>query len=248
MGMLLEPATWIAFATLSLLETVLGIDNIIFISILVSRLPRAQQKRARTLGLALAAFTRIALLFSIVWLTRLTQPWFEVMGQEISGRDLILAGGGLFLLAKSVLEIHETLEGAAQERKAKVLANLAAIIVQIALIDIVFSLDSVFTAVGLARPDQIWVMVAAIVASIIVMMWLSASISEFVDRHPTVKILALAFLILVGVALVAEGMDFHIPKGYLYFAMAFSVLVEMVNLRLRKLLDRRRQAPHPPQH
>jgi predicted tellurium resistance membrane protein TerC len=248
MHMLLEPATWIAFATLSLLETVLGIDNIIFISILVSRLPRGQQKRARTLGLALAAFTRIGLLFSIVWLTRLTQPWFSVMGQEISGRDLILAGGGLFLLAKSVLEIHETLEGAAQERKAKVLANLAAIIVQIALIDIVFSLDSVFTAVGLARPDQLGVMVAAIVASIIVMMWLSASISDFVDRHPTVKILALAFLILVGIALVAEGMDFHIPKGYLYFAMAFSVLVEMVNLRLRKLLDRRRHTPQPPQH
>jgi predicted tellurium resistance membrane protein TerC len=248
MSMLLEPATWIAFATLALLETVLGIDNIIFISILVSRLPRAQQPRARTLGLALAAFTRIGLLFSIVWLTRLTQPWFSVMGQEISGRDLILAGGGLFLLAKSVLEIHETLEGAAQERKARVLANLAAIVVQIALIDIVFSLDSVFTAVGLARPDQIGVMVAAIVASIIVMMWLSASISEFVDRHPTVKILALAFLILVGVALVAEGMDFHIPKGYLYFAMAFSVLVEMVNLRLRRLIDHRRNLPKPPPH
>jgi len=244
MHMLLDPATWIAFATLALLETVLGIDNIIFISILVGRLPRSQQPRARTLGLALAALTRIGLLFSVVWLTRLTQPWFSVMGQEISGRDLILAGGGLFLLAKSVLEIHQTLEGAAQRRKARVLANLAAIVVQIALIDIVFSLDSVFTAVGLARPDQIGVMVAAIVASIIVMMWLSAAISAFVDRHPTVKILALAFLILVGIALVAEGMDFHIPKGYLYFAMAFSVLVEMVNLRLRKLLDRRR---HPPQ-
>jgi predicted tellurium resistance membrane protein TerC len=170
------------------------------------------------------------------------------LGQEISGRDLILAGGGLFLLAKSVLEIHETLEGAAQERRAKVLANLAAIVVQIALIDIVFSLDSVFTAVGLARPDQIGVMVAAIVASIIVMMWLSASISEFVDRHPTVKILALAFLILVGVALIAEGLDFHIPKGYLYFAMAFSVLVEMVNLRLRRLIDHRRNHPKPPPH
>jgi len=248
MHMLLDPATWLAFATLSLLETVLGIDNIIFISILVSRLPREQQKRARTLGLALAALTRIGLLFSIVWLTRLVQPWFTFMGQEISGRDLILAGGGLFLLAKSVLEIHETLEGAAQERKAKVLANLAAIVVQIALIDIVFSLDSVFTAVGLARPDQIGVMVAAIVASIIVMMWLSAAISAFVDRHPTVKILALAFLILVGVALVAEGLDFHIPKGYLYFAMAFSVLVEMVNLRLRKLLDHRRHPPQPPRH
>ena len=241
MHMLLDPATWLAFATLALLETVLGIDNIIFISILVSRLPHAQQPRARTLGLALAAFTRIALLFSIVWLAGLTRPWFVLLGQEISARDLILGAGGLFLLAKSVLEIHATLEGAAQQREARVLANLAAIVVQIALIDIVFSLDSVFTAVGLARRDQVGVMVAAIIASIIVMMWLSAGISAFVERHPTVKILALAFLILVGVALVAEGLDFLIPKGYLYFAMAFSVLVEMVNIRLRKLLDARRQ-------
>jgi predicted tellurium resistance membrane protein TerC len=247
MHMLLDPDTWLAFATLAMLETVLGIDNIIFISILVGRLPRAQQPRARTLGLALAAVTRIALLFSIVWLTRLTQPWFTLGGQELSARDLILGAGGLFLLAKSVLEIHETLEGAARQRQARVLANLAAIVVQIALIDIVFSLDSVFTAVGLARPDQVGVMVAAIVTSIIFMMWLSASISEFVDRHPTVKILALAFLILVGVALVAEGLDFHIPKGYLYFAMAFSVLVEMVNIRLRKLLDHRRN-PGPGEH
>jgi predicted tellurium resistance membrane protein TerC len=244
MHMLLDPGAWLAFATLALLETVLGIDNIIFISILVGRLPRAQQPRARTLGLAMAALTRIALLFSIVWLTRLTQPWFSLLGQEISARDLILGAGGLFLLAKSVLEIHATLEGAAEERQARVLANLAAIVVQIALIDIVFSLDSVFTAVGLARPDQVGVMVAAIVASIVVMMWLSAGISEFVERHPTVKILALAFLILVGMALIAEGLDVHIPKGYLYFAMAFSVLVEMVNIRLRKLLERRRHATH----
>ena len=242
MAMLLDPSTWMAFATLTVLETVLGIDNIIFISILVSRLPAAQQPKARTLGLAMAAVTRIALLFSIVWLTRLTRPWFVLLGQEISGRDLILAAGGLFLLAKSTLEIHETLEGAAEERKPRQLANLAAIVVQIAVIDIVFSLDSVFTAVGLARPDQIAVMSAAIIASIIIMMWLSGSISEFVDRHPTVKVLALSFLILVGLALVAEGLDFHIPKGYLYFAMAFSVIVEMINIRLRKLLDSRRRS------
>jgi predicted tellurium resistance membrane protein TerC len=242
--MLLDPSTWMAFATLTVLETVLGIDNIIFISILVGRLPAAQQPKARNLGLAMAALTRIGLLFSIVWLTRLTKPWFTLLGQEISGRDLILAAGGLFLLAKSTLEIHETLEGAAQERKPRPLANLAAIVVQIAVIDIVFSLDSVFTAVGLARPDQIAVMSAAIIASIIIMMWLSGSISEFVDRHPTVKVLALSFLILVGLALVAEGLDFHIPKGYLYFAMAFSVIVEMINIRLRKLLDTRRRASH----
>jgi predicted tellurium resistance membrane protein TerC len=242
MGMLLEPSTWMAFATLTVLETVLGIDNVIFISILVGRLPPEQQPKARTLGLAMAAVTRIALLFSIVWLTRLTHPWFTLLGQEISGRDLILAAGGLFLLAKSTLEIHETLEGAARERQARQLRNLAAIVAQIAVIDIVFSLDSVFTAVGLARPDQIGVMSAAIIASIIVMMWLAGAISEFVDRHPTVKILALAFLILVGLALVAEGLDYHIPKGYLYFAMAFSVIVEMINIRLRRHLDARRRA------
>jgi predicted tellurium resistance membrane protein TerC len=243
--LLSEPATWLAFATLSLLEIVLGIDNVIFLAILVGRLPPARQQRARVVGLALAMLTRIALLFSIVWLIRLTTPWFHVLGQAISGRDLILAGGGLFLLAKSVLEIHHTLEGAAAERNARALASFAAIVIQIAIIDIVFSLDSVFTAVGLARPDQVPIMVAAIVVSIIVMMWLSGPISAFVDRHPTIKILALAFLILVGVALIAEGMDVHIPKGYLYFAMAFSVLVEMINIRLRKLLDSRRQRRKP---
>jgi predicted tellurium resistance membrane protein TerC len=239
--LLSEPATWVAFATLSLLEIVLGIDNVIFLAILVARLPPARQPRARIVGLSLAMITRIALLFSIVWLTRLTRPWFEVLGQQISGRDLILAAGGLFLLVKSVLEIHHTLEGAGAGRQTRALASFAAIVVQIAVIDIVFSLDSVFTAVGLARPDQVPVMVAAIVVSIIVMMWLSGPISEFVETHPTIKILALAFLILVGVALIAEGMDVHIPKGYLYFAMAFSVLVEMINIRLRRLLDARRQ-------
>jgi predicted tellurium resistance membrane protein TerC len=239
--LLSEPSTWVAFATLSVLESVLGIDNIIFLAILVGRLPPARQASARIVGLGLAMVTRVALLFSIVWLTRLTRPWFTLLGQEISGRDLILGGGGLFLLAKSVLEIHHTLEGAAAQRQARAVAGFLAIVVQIALIDIVFSLDSVFTAVGLARPDQVPVMVAAIVLSILVMMWLSGPISAFVETHPTVKILALAFLILVGVALVAEGMDFHIPKGYLYFAMAFSVLVEMVNIRLRKLLDAHRR-------
>jgi predicted tellurium resistance membrane protein TerC len=238
--MLADPATWVAFATLSVLEIVLGIDNVIFLAILVGRLPPQRQPRARIVGLGLAMLTRIALLFSIVWLTRLTRPWFALLGQQISGRDLILAGGGLFLLAKSVLEIHHTLEGAADSHRARAVVSFVAIVVQIALIDIVFSLDSVFTAVGLARPDQVSVMAAAIVVSIIVMMWLSGPIAAFVETHPTVKMLALAFLILVGVALIAEGMDFHIPKGYLYFAMAFSVLVEMINIRLRKLLDARR--------
>ncbi|MGH8253334.1 MAG: TerC family protein [Steroidobacteraceae bacterium] len=243
--LLAEPARGVAFATLSLLESVLGIDNVIFLAILVARLPPARQPRARVVGLSLAMLTRIVLLLSIVWLTRLTKPWFELLGQQISGRDLILAAGGVFLLAKSVIEIHHTLEGAAGGRKARALASFAAIVVQIAVIDIVFSLDSVFTAVGLARPDQVPVMVAAIVVSIIVMMWLSGPISDFVETHPTIKILALAFLILVGVALIAEGMDVHIPKGYLYFAMAFSVLVEMINIRLRKLLDARRKRRAP---
>jgi predicted tellurium resistance membrane protein TerC len=238
--LLTDPAAWAAFATLTVLETVLGIDNVIFLAILVDRLPRPRQPRARVVGLALAMGTRILLLFSIVWLTRLTRPWFALAGQEISGRDLILGAGGLFLLAKSVLEIHHTLEGAAQQRNARAHASFIAVVMQIAVIDIVFSLDSVFTAVGLARPDQVPIMVAAIVASIIVMMWLSGPISAFVERHPTVKVLALAFLILVGVALIAEGLDFHIPKGYLYFAMAFSVGVEMVNIRLRRLLDAHR--------
>jgi predicted tellurium resistance membrane protein TerC len=243
--MLADPATWVAFATLSVLEIVLGIDNVIFLAILVGRLPPQRQPRARVVGLGLAMITRIALLFSIVWLTRLTRPWFALLGQQISGRDLILAGGGLFLLAKSVLEIHHTLEGAASSPRVRAAVSFLAIVVQIALIDIVFSLDSVFTAVGLARPDQVPVMAAAIVLSIIVMMWLSGPIAAFVETHPTVKILALAFLILVGMALVAEGLDFHIPKGYLYFAMAFSVLVEMINIRLRKLLDARRQRRAP---
>jgi predicted tellurium resistance membrane protein TerC len=239
MELLADPSTWIAFATLSMLEIVLGIDNIIFISILVGRLPPARRDKARIVGLALAMLTRIALLFSIVWLMRLTEPLFEVLGKGFSGRDLILFFGGLFLLAKSVLEIHHTLEGASDNRNTRVFASFGVIVVQIAIIDIVFSLDSVFTAVGLARPDQVPVMVASIIVAVLVMMWVSGSISAFVERHPTVKMLALAFLILVGFALMGEGLSLHIPKGYLYFAMAFSVGVEMINLRLRALLSHR---------
>ena len=240
--LLADPASWVALATLSMLEIVLGIDNIIFISILVGRLPEARREKARIIGLALAMLTRIALLFSIVWLTRLVQPWFSLLGQEFSWRDIILIAGGLFLIVKSVLEVHNTLEGAEDERNARLYSSFFIIVVQIAIIDIVFSLDSVFTAVGLATPDQVPIMVAAIVIAILVMMAVSGSISQFVERHPTVKILALAFLVLVGLALVADGFGTHIPKGYLYFAMAFSVGVEMVNLRLRKLLDRRRRS------
>jgi len=240
MALLTDPSAWLALVTLSALEIVLGVDNIIFISILVGRLPEARRERARIVGLALAMLTRIALLFSIVWLTRLTQPWFTVFGEELSGRDLILIAGGLFLIAKSVTEVHGTLEGAEGSRNARTFSSFTVIVVQIAVIDIVFSLDSVFTAVGLARADQVPIMVVAIVISILVMMLVSRSISQFVDTHPTIKVLALAFLVLVGVALVADGLGTHIPKGYLYFAMAFSVVVEMVNLRLRKLMDRHR--------
>jgi len=241
MELLTDPQAWITFITLSALEIVLGIDNIIFISILVSRLPPERRESARITGLAMAMITRIALLFSIVWLTRLTRPLFSVLGQEFSGRDIILLLGGLFLLAKSVTEIHGTLEGVEEKRNTRVFASFAVIVIQIAIIDIVFSLDSVFTAVGLAKPDQLPIMVGAIVIAILVMMWVSGSISTFIDRHPTIKILALAFLILVGVVLVADAFHFDVPKGYLYFAMAFSVGVEMVNIRLRRLLDERRQ-------
>ncbi len=234
--LLTDPQAWIAFVTLSLLEIVLGIDNIIFISILVGRLPPPQRNSARISGLAFAMVTRVALLFSIVWLTRLVKPWFHLGEQGVSGRDLILFVGGLFLLVKSVLEIHHTLEGAAEERHARVYSGFLLTVAQIGVIDIVFSLDSVFTAVGLA--NQLPVMVAAVIVSILVMMLVSGAIATFVDRHPTIKILALSFLILIGVALIAEGAHFKIPKGYLYFAMAFSVVVEMINIRLRRLLDR----------
>src|SRR5262245_40177082 len=238
--LLSDPQAWIAFVTLSLLEIVLGIDNIIFISILVGRLPPQQRNSARISGLAFAMITRVLLLFSIVWLTRLTKPWFYLGEQGVSGRDLILFLGGLFLLVKSVLEIHHTLEGASDTRSARVYSGFLMTVVQIGIIDIVFSLDSVFTAVGLA--NDLPVMVAAVIVAILVMMWVSGSISAFVDRHPTIKVLALSFLILIGVALIVEGAHFEIPKGYLYFAMAFSVAVEMINIRLRRLLDRHRKS------
>ena len=231
-----DPNAWIALATLTALEIVLGIDNIIFISILVGRLPEARRDVARRLGLALAMGTRIALLLSLTWIMRLTEPFFTLLGQGISGRDMILIGGGLFLLWKSVHEIHASLEGEAGADAAGALgAGFAAVLVQIAVIDIVFSLDSVITAVGLA--DDVMVMVLAIVASVAVMMFAARPIGEFVDLHPTIKMLALSFLVLVGVTLIAEGFDTHVPKGYIYFAMAFSVAVEMINIRLRKRLS-----------
>ena len=240
--LLSDPQSWLAFLTLSLLEIVLGLDNIIFISILVGKLPVERQATARITGLALAMLTRIALLFSIVWLTRLVTPLFHIGDQGVSGRDIVLFLGGLFLLGKSVLEIHGTLEGAKEVGVGRrVYANFVAIVVQIAVIDIVFSLDSVFTAVGLA--NSLPIMVGAIIIAILVMMWVSGSLSVFIEHHPTIKVLALAFLILIGVALVAEALHFTIPKGYLYFAMAFSVGVEMINIRLRKLLDANRRKP-----
>jgi predicted tellurium resistance membrane protein TerC len=242
-ALLTDPHAWLAFLTLALLEIVLGIDNLIFISILVARLPAALQSRARISGLTLAMVTRIALLFSLVWLTHLTAPLFAVAGQAISARDLVLLGGGLFLLVKSVLEIHGTLEGASPDAPSAPRGSFLAVIVQIGLIDIVFSLDSVFTAVGLA--NDFLIMAAAIVVAIVVMMIVSRSIGAFIARHPTIKMLALAFLILIGFALVAEGLHFEIPKGYLYFAMAFSIGVELINVQLRKRLDRRRNQSPP---
>ncbi|MGH8698889.1 MAG: TerC family protein, partial [Burkholderiales bacterium] len=242
---LTDPQAWIALATLTALEVVLGIDNIIFISILVGRLPEAQRNRARRLGLALAMIMRIALLLSLAWIMTLTRPLFSVFGEEISGRDLILIGGGLFLLWKSVHEIHNALEGEADQGATPVRATFASVLAQIAIIDIVFSLDSVITAVGMA--DHVAVMIIAIVLAVGVMMFAARPIGEFVDRHPTIKMLALSFLILVGFALVGEGLDFHVPKGYIYFAMAFSVGVELLNLRMRAAAARRRaRAPAGP--
>ena len=248
MEWLSDPQAWIALFTLTALEIVLGVDNIIFITILVGRLPEAQRQRARVLGLGFAMFTRIALLLSLAWMMTLTEPLFSVpiLGKDIAGRDLILIGGGLFLLWKSVHEIHNSLEGEVDENAtAAVRASFAAVIIQIAIIDIVFSLDSVITAVGMV--DQVPIMVLAIVIAVVVMMFAAKPIGEFVDRHPTVKMLALSFLVLVGMALVAEGWDYHIPRGYIYFAMAFSVGVEMLNIRVR---TRRQEAvklrKHPP--
>jgi predicted tellurium resistance membrane protein TerC len=230
--LLTSPEVWIAFLTLTTLELVLGIDNIIFISILVDKLPVQQREFVRRLGLALAMFMRLALLFLLSWLVGLTAPLFSVLGQEISGRDLILLGGGLFLLWKSTKEMHGLLEGEEGEASSTVRATMGAVIVQIILIDAVFSLDSIITAVGMV--EHVEVMVAAVVASVGLMMAFAGVIGRFVSRHPTIKVLALAFLLLIGMALVAEGLGHHVPKGYLYFAMAFSVGVELFNMRLRR--------------
>jgi predicted tellurium resistance membrane protein TerC len=227
-----QPEAWIALATLTALEIVLGIDNIIFISIIVARLPENQRGKGRILGLGLAMLTRIALLLSITWVMGLTAGLFTLFGEIISGRDLILIAGGLFLLAKSTHEIHHSLEGSEETKKSSGKGSFAFTMIQIAVIDIVFSLDSVITAVGLAK--DIEVMIIAIMISIAIMMLAARSINEFVERHPTIKMLALSFLILVGVTLVAEGAGFEFPKGYIYFAMAFSVSVEMLNIRLRR--------------
>ena len=228
-----SPEAWIALATLTALEIVLGIDNIIFISILVSRLPEHQREFGRKVGISLAMLTRLALLASIAWVMSLREPWFSVLGQEISGRDLILIVGGLFLLAKSTHEIHNSLEGIDdEEMSVPKVAGLGSVLVQIAILDIVFSLDSVITAVGLV--EHVSIMAIAIIVAVGVMLMAAKAIGDFVDRHPTIKILALSFLILVGVTLIVEGFDVHVPKGYIYFAMAFSVTVEMLNIRMRK--------------
>ncbi|WKB51046.1 TerC family protein [Eleftheria terrae] len=232
MDLLLDPQNWVALATLAALEIVLGIDNVIFISILASRLPPERRDRARKIGLAAAMLSRLALLFSLAWVIGLTQPLFTALGQEVSGRDLVLLLGGLFLMAKSTHEIHGTLEGegAPADRPAPRPPSFAGVIVQIMLLDVVFSLDSVITAVGMV--EEVAIMAAAVVLATVVMVSFSGPVGRFVGRHPTVKMLALSFLILIGVALVAEGLGLHIPKGYIYFAMAFSVGVEMLNLSL----------------
>ena len=235
-ALLSDPNAWLAFATLVVLEIVLGVDNIIFLTILVSKVPTARQQAARITGLSLAMLTRIALLTCIVWLTRLTRPLIGVGSQQLSGRDLVLLGGGLFLLAKGVTEIHHALEGAARGKRAPLRAGFVLTVIQIAIIDIVFSLDSVFVAVGLAK--DLAIMVAAIVAAILVMMWVAGAIGGFVERHPTIKMLALAFLILIGATLVAAALHYEMPKQYLYFAMAFAAAVELINLRVRALQKR----------
>jgi predicted tellurium resistance membrane protein TerC len=232
MELLTDPQAWIAFATLTALELVLGIDNIIFISVLVDRLPAHQREFARRIGLALAMFMRIALLVTLAWIVGLTAPLVTVLSEEISGRDLILIGGGLFLLWKATAEIHQLLEGEEGERTGPATATFRSVITQVIIIDLVFSLDSIITAVGLVR--EIPIMIAAVVVSVALMMLFAGPIGRFVSRHPTVKMLALSFLLVVGVALIADGFDVHVPKGYIYFAMAFSVAVEMLNLRLRR--------------
>ena len=237
--LLTDPQIWIAFLTLTALELVLGIDNIVFISILVDKLPKHQQKRARQIGLFMAMFLRIALLLVLSWIIGLTAPLFTAFRQEISGRDLILIVGGLFLLWKSTREIHHSMDGAPEETVIKARTTFTGIIVQIMLIDLVFSLDSIITAVGMV--DEIEVMIAAVIVSVALMMVASGTISKFVSTHPTIKMLALAFLVVVGVVLIADGFGQHIPKGYVYFAMAFAVTVEMLNIRMRKRTMRRQR-------
>jgi len=232
MSFLTSPESWIALLTLTVLEIVLGVDNIVFISILSGKLPKEQQARARIMGLALAMGTRILLLLSLSWIMGLTKPVFTAVGHDVSGRDLILIGGGLFLIWKSTREIHERLEGAEGEQRAVKTYSFVGTLIQIALLDIIFSLDSVITAVGMVK--QVGIMIAAIVVAVGFMMFTSGMVSEFIDRHPTIKVLALSFLLLIGMALIAEGFHHEIPKGYIYFAMAFSVFVEMINLRVRK--------------
>lgn len=226
-----QPQAWVALATLTALEIVLGIDNIVFISVLVGRLPKELRNKARTIGLALAMVMRILLLLTLTWIMRLTTPVFTVFQNAISGRDIILLAGGLFLLAKSTHEIHQSLEGEPESAKKKLARSFASVLIQIALLDMVFSLDSVITAVGLA--DHIPVMILAIVIAVVIMMLSARFIGNFVDNHPTIKMLAMAFLLLVGFSLMGEGLDLHIPKGYIYFAMAFSLGVEILNLKLR---------------
>ncbi|OUM04105.1 TerC family protein [Variovorax sp. JS1663] len=231
--LLTNPQAWIAFATLTALELVLGIDNIIFISILVDKLPAARREFARRIGLLMAMFMRIGLLLVLAWIVGLVAPLFTVAGQEISGRDLILILGGLFLIWKSTTEIHQSMEGEHGDDKASaVKATFASVILQIMIVDLVFSLDSIITAVGMV--DDVRVMIGAVIASVLLMMLFAGAIGRFVSNHPTIKMLALSFLVVVGVVLVAEGFDHHVPKGYVYFAMAFSVVVEMLNIRMRK--------------
>jgi len=244
MELLLDPNAWIGLLTLTVLEIVLGIDNVIFISILAGRLPAATQSRARRIGLALAMLMRVLLLLSLTWIMGLTQPLFSILNFDVTGRAIILIAGGLFLLAKSTHEIHDRLEGEDEHGQVRVAPSLASVLVQIILLDIVFSLDSVITAVGMV--DQIGIMIAAVVIAVGVMMLFAGVISRFVEQHPTIKMLALSFLLLIGMNLIAEGAGFHIPKGYTYFAMGFAIFVELLNLKIRK----RKSAPvklHHPQ-